>query len=271
MNSIVLNYEGVIHLNNKIIKFTSSTSLDSITIGNENIVLNKNSKRYGRYKFRNHIMEHVVNIIINSEYILRKCKFVNKIYSLFLIHSTWHNRELIEQSDNFIIENFNSNIYDTYKKLNSIYKKKYFILCYIYINGGFYIGNSCLKLNYPLEYFIKKRCVVVKNTLTNLIYDDFIYSEPGTAFLKNLIEEITESINNKTYDTVMGESIFMKVYKNTYKEELQTLILKSYLSTDLNRYCKYVWINDKGNHERYIDIEVSKYIKILKYHNEHFK
>ena len=270
MDSIVKIYNGCFKNCGAKVEFTAPHTLETITI-NGKVYVKNNCEKYGRIKFRNHIMEHVYNIVINTSYKLRKPKFIEKIYSLFSIHSSWNNIEVIHIDNNFILNNFDSSVYKTFSVLDNIYKKKFYIFCYIYIYGGFYIGNSCLKLNYPLAYFVKKRSIFVYNNITNKIYDDFFYAEPDNKLLLKIIEGISNAVfsdNNGTYDSIMGETLFTNVFKSIENEfETQLLYLQSYLKNDIPAKCNYVWINETQNHERYIQLDVSKYLKIKQYHS----
>ena len=270
MSEIVSNYSGQFTSGSSTVAFTAPASLDKIIIDGHDHMLNSNCGRYGRIKFRNHIMEHIHSIMMNENYKLRPRKFISSIYHMFTIHDSWKSTELIYTDETFILQHFDSTVHKTFTTLDKLYKKKYYLFCYLYIYGGFYVGNSCLKLNYPLEYFIKKRSVLVYNSLTNNIYDDFFYVEPGNRFLKRLIELISHSLSstsNESYDNVMGEPIFTQAYEETREDEsTQLLTLSSYIKTDLPQECNYVWINEKKNHERYIDMKVSKYLKIEAYH-----
>lgn len=275
MSDIVINYSGHYTSGSNSVTFTAPSRLDRIIISGHVHMLNSNCGRYGRIKFRNHIMEHIHSIMINENYKLRPRKFISAIYHTFSIHESWKSTDLIYTDETFILNHFDSSVQNTFMTLDKLYKKKFYLFCYLYIYGGFYVGNSCLKLNYPLEYFIKKRCVVVYNSITDKIYDDFFYVEPENRFLKRLIELISHahsSTSNESYHDIMGETIFTKAYEEVCeKASTQVLTLSSYTKTDLPQHCNYIWINEKKNHERCIDMKVSKFFKIAAYHKKMWK
>lgn len=270
METIVKEYEGTI---NKTIFFKSVPKLDLIIINNKVIKLLKNSNRYGRLKFRNHIMDHIHKIMINENYKLKRIRNNNTIFTLWKIHDSWKKIDIsnVILDDDFIIKNFNDTINKCYLKLNNIYKKKFYIWCFLYVNGGFYVGNEHLRLNYPLEFFIKKINVVVLNTLNNTIYEDFFYFSQYNTFLLAIIKSVAILITSNrylnSYDILFGGKLFIEIFnsKPIFSENTQILKLDSFIKTDLDKYCNYCWINKNNKlYDRYIDITVKDYRDIQK-------
>jgi len=278
---IIVCYEGKFNLKNKTIKFKMDSNFKSLKLDDgRELVYNENSTRYGNIKFRNHVMEHVYNIMINKNYNLKRQKFIYKIYSLYSIDSSWGNVEIIKMENEFIYNNFNSEIYKSYTSLIDIYKKRFYILCYLYVHGGVFIGNSCIKLNYPLEYFVKKSFVLVKNNLNGCIYDDFMIAPKNNKFMLNLITAMSTYIINKnyklSYDLMLGCDLYKKIVSEMdyslikKNKEVQFLNFDSYLRTDIQKNCNYCWINEKNNKERYIEMEATKYLKLQTLHKHNW-
>lgn len=279
-DNIIFLYKGNIKTyKDKIIEFTCNNNLDTLYIDNNSYPLNKNSKKYKHFKFRNNIMENIHTIIINKEYKLKRFRNIKNIYCNWDIDNSWYKLNVIKLTidDNFIKRNFNKTVYKCYTKLNKIYKDKFYVWCYIYINGGFYVGNKFLKLNYPIEFFIKRMNVIVYNNIKDQIYEDFFYFNPNNKFLFAIISTIAMFVTNNrymsNYDILFGGKLFSEIYnsKKIFSESIQILKFNSFIKTDLDRYCQYCWINNGKSYDRYIDITVNNYREVEKLNNFDWK
>ena len=276
MTSIISSYKGIVNT----IPFEAVRDFSYIVVNNKQIMLSKNSNKYNRIKFRNHIMDHIHDIMINENYKLRRIRNIKRIVTSWDIHPSWNKLkvETISLEDEFLKKHFNPSILKYYHKLNDVYKKKFYCWCYIYINSGFYVGNSFLRLNYPLEYFIKKLNIIVVNTLTNTIYDDFFYFSHYNKFLFAIINTVTLFVNNNKYTTsynlLFGDTLFNEIYKSRqdFSENTQVLKLDSFIKNDSDKNCNYCWLNNTNNtYERYIDIPVKNCREIEKINDSNWR
>lgn len=116
---------------------------------------------------------------------------------------------------NFIYNNFDKNVFNTYKSLiPPAFKADLFRYCYLYINGGVYCDID-LKCDKSFDNLINSNTIDLIVPFDGKekpgLYQAFMIAKPGLYIFKLAIDQIIKNVNNK----YKGEKIF-----NTYDNAL---------------------------------------------------
>ena len=125
-----------------------------------------------------------------------------------------------KKCDNFIKNNFEDYVYQTYKKLYpSAYKADLFRYCLIYKKGGCYFDNKYIpRVN--LDEFINEndKNIFCLDTKEDLMFNSLIISIANESYFLNLINNIVYNVRNKYYGKCpldpTGPRLFYKHTKN---------------------------------------------------------
>lgn len=118
----------------------------------------------------------------------------------------------------FIRENFSQRVLDAYNTLiPGAYRADLFRLCYLYVNGGFYIDfNKTLKI--PISELYEDDDEFVSPIAEKQIWQGFFGCIPGLPFIRLCIDEIVKTIEDRVYGEnpldVTGPTVLYRVYKN---------------------------------------------------------
>jgi mannosyltransferase OCH1-like enzyme len=119
---------------------------------------------------------------------------------------------------NFIKNNFDKNIFDSYNSIisNKI-KSELFRYCYLYINGGCYINSNLICKN-PLHKIINQNDnnILCHDEINNVYYNGIIMTIPKNELINNMIQNIINNNINK----ITSYKLIKKKDKIFYNNEL---------------------------------------------------
>ncbi len=125
-----------------------------------------------------------------------------------------------KKCDKFIRENFENNIYDSYRKLYpSAYKADLFRYCLIYKKGGCYFDNKYIP-RISLGELIDENDndIFCLDTIEDLMFNSLIISIPNKQFFLDMINNIVYNVRNKYYGVCpldpTGPRLFYKYTKD---------------------------------------------------------
>jgi len=217
--------------------------------------------------------------------------FCSKILPLELANVIKHNKEICKQcrfifyDDNdcelLIKNNFNHEIYNTYKKINPAYgamRADFFRYCVLYLYGGIYLDIKS-KINYPIFKIINKEDICILDiprtdlepwrTKSSTYEQWLLIFAPRHPYLLSIINQIygyvnekyiPEKINNITLSTkgkilhITGPDSFTKAINNYI--DINNKILHRHVNyntfSDINNfkniYIKMYKINNKKHY-----------------------
>jgi mannosyltransferase OCH1-like enzyme len=197
---------------------------------------------------------------------------------LFKDVQTWKDQKGYEynflddkQGEEFIKNNFDEDVLKAYKTLiPGAYKADLLRVCLIYIHGGVY-ADIKVKLNYPLDYFLDRDLVLVKDHGIIQIWNGFFAAVPKHPFLKNIIEKIVERVKIKYYGyngtDITGPLLWYKEFTKYFMTlNYGNEIKKDYRMMQLIKYDDCLIISKNGNYEPYMSFKKGyhKYYDIKK-------
>jgi len=260
-------------------KYIISSDLKKLNDGD----IQYNKINYKTYKFKDKniifekpIYENISKVYLNNNYqdnnkyipkiiwqtFREEIKEDNRLYDRIKIWKEQKDYQYRFMDDKkgleFLKENFEEEVWKCFNVLiPGAYKGDLLRVCLIYIHGGIY-SDVKVNLKYPLDYFLDKELVLVKDIGLLGIWNGFFAAKPKHPFLKKIIEVIVSRIKNKEYGAsttdITGPRLwgkeFIKYFKTIHFRHTET---NYYRMLKLVRYDDKIIITKNNNYEPYLD------------------
>lgn len=142
---------------------------------------------------------------------------------------------------NYIENTKNDNYKEVFNKITNFrLRMYYFVFCYLFINGGFYINEDVVIEPNITQLDLNKELIVVKSCVNvDKIFIDCIYCHKNSEKIQHILQYIEDSLKTeKTQENIMNE-LYNYIYLYTLKND-NTLVLNEYIYDNVS----YVYNND---------------------------
>jgi mannosyltransferase OCH1-like enzyme len=203
----------------------------------------------------NFILNDVYNSVIPLN--LYTCWHTNELpslmcenYNLLLQNNPEFNHCIYDENmcRNFLIENFDKTVIESYDKLiPCAFKADLWRYCVLYVNGGIYIDikYQCTN-NFKLIALTEKEHWVL-DVDKNGIYNALIVCKSGNKILLNAINQIVKNVKTNFYGNnsldITGPRLLANFFTKEEKQKLELYHYYTIIDNKINEY--YIVYNDK--------------------------